>query len=170
MSPNVPFAHDLAQEVVIKAFKGFHNYQDQGQGVMPWISVIIRNTFNDLIKKQGKIDEKTEWAHVDEDGNVDYGFDAYDFANPNGSPEVNYIDALGVARIVKAIDELPEEYRQSVRMNLLANMTYKEIADELGANPITVGTRISKGRALLTKVLAQEAAEFGIVKKDKKKK
>ena len=62
----------------------------------------------------------------------------------------NFIGFQELTQNVKrAIDALPETYRQAFVMHRFKNKTYKEIAEELGVSPKTVDYRIQQSLKLL---------------------
>jgi DNA-directed RNA polymerase specialized sigma24 family protein len=55
-------------------------------------------------------------------------------------------------------------------LSFVAEWTYQEIADYLKIPVATVGTRIFRGRALLRKLLIEQAQQYGIGLNQKNKK
>ncbi|MDO5663740.1 MAG: RNA polymerase sigma-70 factor [Bacteroidia bacterium] len=54
---------------------------------------------------------------------------------------------------IKAMEQLPENFRQAFEMSRIGKMTHKEIAKSLGVSPQTVNYRLSKALELLRKEL-----------------
>ena len=52
-------------------------------------------------------------------------------------------------RLHEAIRQLPDSYREAFLMHRFKDMTYKEIADELGVSVQTVNYRISQALKIL---------------------
>jgi RNA polymerase sigma-70 factor (ECF subfamily) len=80
------------------------------------------------------------------------------------------IEKFGMAEIEDAINSLDEEFRDVAFQKFVVGLGNKEIAELLGLNQNTVGTRVSRAREKLSEVLKEMAAGFGIgLDEDKKK-
>jgi RNA polymerase sigma-70 factor (ECF subfamily) len=67
---------------------------------------------------------------------------------------VSHEDAVGVRLDVDAaLRELPEEFRVAVGLRDLCDLDYAQIAEILDVPPGTVRSRISRGRAALSRIL-----------------
>lgn len=62
----------------------------------------------------------------------------------------------GYTDLVELFTHLPETYRAVLEMKLLLGYTEREIAERLGLSQTAVSTRVSRGRALLRKMLEEE--------------
>jgi RNA polymerase sigma-70 factor, ECF subfamily len=71
----------------------------------------------------------------------------------NHSPEAAAVSSLGIARIHRLIDALPEELRQPLVLSTLEEMTSAQIGVALGIPEGTVRTRIQRARLLLKQKL-----------------
>jgi RNA polymerase sigma-70 factor (ECF subfamily) len=57
--------------------------------------------------------------------------------------------------INQAIEDLPEPYRETIRLRVIGQLEYEEIANKLGVPIGTVRSRINKARQLLTESLTR---------------
>ena len=103
---------DIAQDALMKAFKSWDSFVDIGYGPGPWLYKIAKRELVSAGIKQTELDKKHQFAYEDEEGNVDYGFDEYDFNNAADSPEMLIIEKFGMADIEAAINALDEEFRE----------------------------------------------------------
>jgi len=159
---------ELAQEVIFKAFKSWESFQDQGKGVMPWINKIIFNTNISVGVKESAHDQNRANVYTNDDGDVDFGLDKGAKAS---SAEDVYFEQLSSDLVRNAIEQLDEEFSEATMLSLIADWTYQEIADYLKIPVSTVGTKIFRGRALLRKLLIEQAQQYGIgLNKTNKKK
>lgn len=71
-----------------------------------------------------------------------------DVAEPFGVPDIYQLEELR-QNIRRAVEELPEPYREAFEMNRFENRTYKEIAEELGISAKTVDYRIQQSLKIL---------------------
>jgi len=161
---------DIAQDVLMKACKGWGSFTDQGRGPKSWLFTIAGRALMDAGIKQSEADKKQKFVYERENGTDDHGFEKYDFAKSVASPEMEIIEKFGMAEIEDAINSLDEEFRDVAFQKFVVGLGNKEIADLLGLNQNTVGTRVSRAREKLSEVLKEMAAGFGIgLDEDKKK-
>jgi RNA polymerase sigma-70 factor (ECF subfamily) len=161
---------DIAQDVLMKACNGWGSFTDQGRGPKPWLFTIASRALMDAGIKQSEADKKQKFVYERENGTDDHGFEKYDFAKSVASPEMETIEKFGMAEIEDAINSLDEEFRDVAFQKFVVGLGNKEIAELLGLNQNTVGTRVSRAREKLSEVLKEMAAGFGIgLDEDKKK-
>jgi RNA polymerase sigma-70 factor (ECF subfamily) len=159
---------ELAQEVIFKAFKSWDSFQDQGKGVMPWINKIIFNTNISVGVKESAHDQNRANVYTNDEGEPDFGLDRGAHAN---SAEDIYFEQLSSELVRAAIEQLDPEFAEATMLSLVADWTYQEIADHLNIPVSTVGTKIFRGRAILRKLLIEQAQQYGIgLNKTNKKK
>jgi RNA polymerase sigma-70 factor (ECF subfamily) len=79
-------------------------------------------------------------------------------------PEGRYYDSFLDEEIVRAIDELPDEYRTAVMLSDIQELRYAEIAQLLGIPEGTVKSRLFRGRRLLQRRLRGYAVMMGYIK------
>ena len=164
---NFAKGEELAQEVIFKAFKSWDNFQDQGKGVMPWINKIIFNTNISVGVKESSHEQNRANVYVNDEGEVDYGLDRGAKA---ASAEDVYFEQISSDLVREAIEKLDPEFAEATMLSVVAEWSYQEIADYLKIPRSTVGTKIFRGRALLRKLLIEQAQQYGIgLKKNKKK-
>ena len=63
------------------------------------------------------------------------------------------------ARVAAHLRALPPEFRETLVLREIEDLSYREIADVLGVPIGTVMSRLARGRALLQRALAAEAPE-----------
>jgi len=78
--------------------------------------------------------------------------------------EESAVDRLAFrAELDAAIDQLPERYRRPLVLFHLEGQTLQQTAAQLGLNPATTGTRLSRARELLRKKLVRRGVTVGSV-------
>ncbi len=118
-------AEDLTQEVFYKLAK---SDQEKIKNVKHWVYTIAKNTITDYYRKKKIYTEDITNQFVLEDDN-----------SAMAERELS-------GCITHFINELPEEYRQIMRMSELENRSQKDIAEQLNMNYITVRSKIQRGR------------------------
>jgi RNA polymerase sigma-70 factor (ECF subfamily) len=167
---NISFAEDVAQEVIVKAFRSWHTFKDYGAGPWPWLKMIATNALKTAGQKYYDVENKREFVRQGEDGEVDFGYDKFDQSNWGDSPEFLVIEQLGMSEIESAINALDEEFRDVAWLKFVVGLDNIEIAEMLGIKQNTIGSRVSRARAKLHESLKDIAAGYGIgLDKDKKK-
>jgi RNA polymerase sigma-70 factor (ECF subfamily) len=117
------------QEVFTRAFRHLHTL-DNPEALKPWIAQLSRRACIDRVRATR--------SEVDIDAIVEQG---------ERDPRLEQIEqALAVHR---ALDGLPEPYRDVVRRFFIEDQSYGVIADELGLPHGTIASRISRGLAML---------------------
>ena len=61
----------------------------------------------------------------------------------------------------RAVERLPEEFRDVVRLKDMEGLSYARIAEQLGIPAMTVGTRLFRARKRLKELLLEQQATSG---------
>ncbi len=104
----------------------------------PWLFAIVRNTWYSRLSRPGSTNE----VEVYSTGHDDRQDEALD-------PEQQLLQQDTVARVQRALEVLPAEFREVIVLRDLEGFAYKEIADILHVPIGTVMSRISRGRERL---------------------
>jgi RNA polymerase sigma-70 factor, ECF subfamily len=159
LTRNPTDAEDLVQETYLRAFRGFHQFEE-GTNLRAWLYRILTNTFiNSYRKKQREpqtiSDEEIEDWYL-------YSKMTERVAEP--SAETAVIEALPDEEVQDALSSLPEQFRIAVLLADVEGFSYKEIA-EITEVPIgTVMSRLHRGRKALEKRLWDVVRERGLVR------
>jgi RNA polymerase sigma-70 factor, ECF subfamily len=152
MTRNHSDAEDLVQETFAKAYAGFHQFQ-QGTNLRAWLHRILSNTFINTYRKKRREPIQDLGAEFSEDWQT--GNDP--LTPPVRSAEAEALDRLADSDILRALRELPEEFRVAIYLADIEGYPYKQIADMMGTPIGTVMSRLHRGRAKLrTKLAAYE--------------
>jgi DNA-directed RNA polymerase specialized sigma24 family protein len=63
------------------------------------------------------------------------------------------VDLIEVERIERALDELPDEYREGIAKSCLAGLPHSEVAADMGRSEVAVRKLLSRPRARLAVLL-----------------
>lgn len=131
-------ADELSHIVMIKAWKGFAKLRKPERS-KAWVKAITRNVLREYMN------EKTIYMN-DDDKELVVEFEKIEDLT---MIENDILDAIvvkeDIATVFKALNSLDEKYRMVVKMNLLMEMSLKDIADQYGMNPGTVRVIYSRG-------------------------
>jgi RNA polymerase sigma-70 factor (ECF subfamily) len=149
-------ADDLVQETFLRAYSSWDSFVP-GTECRGWLFVICRNAF-----RRGRVREA---RYVDAD---DAELEALAAAALHASAAqsgygnlfttVDLSDAVG-----RALEQLPEPFREAVTLVDLNDQSYDEAARVLGVPVGTVRSRLFRARRLMQESLIDHARDAGIV-------
>lgn len=124
-------AEDLVQQTLMRAFGAWSRFD--GQHLRSWLIRILRN--ENLMRVRSN--QRVEHAELKEDSAIDEGF--WD--------DIVWRDHAD--RILNALDEIPLDFRMTVVLCDVEQMSYDEAATILDIPVGTVRSRLSRGRAMI---------------------
>lgn len=153
-------AQDLTQNTVVKALR-FHDKFQEGSYIKAWLLTILRNTFINDYRRRARRPNLVELS-----GAEPAPQQSPDPEVPVATPGRTYEDVIELLddKVRKAIEELPDDFRQAVIMADIEDKSYKEIAEAMDCPLGTVMSRLYRGRKLLRQKLGDYAAAHGLGK------
>jgi RNA polymerase sigma-70 factor (ECF subfamily) len=133
------------QEAFLRAYRFFPTFR--GVDARPWLLAIVRNTCWTWLRKN-----RSPEATLDLDG-------ADEPVETAASAEEDLVRRADGARVSRALEELPAEFREVLVLRELEELSYREIAEVAGIPVGTVMSRLSRGRRRLQVALARPVAE-----------
>ncbi len=159
MTRNPADAEDLVQETYAKAFAGRDKFTT-GTNLKAWLYRIQTNAFINTYRKKQREPKRTD-AEAVEDWQIARA--ASHTSAGLVSAEQAALDAIGDIDIREALAEVPEDFRLAVYLSDVEGFAYKEIAEIMDTPVGTVMSRLHRGRKILREMLADYAADRGIV-------
>ncbi|PUB88079.1 MAG: hypothetical protein B6D72_16120 [gamma proteobacterium symbiont of Ctena orbiculata] len=171
LTNNSADAEDLVAEAVTKAWKSLHLLQ-QRERFRPWIYAIQRNLFISQYRKKRARPDTSSYDSLSEGcsgGEIAALLieQPDDFLSWWANPEETFVNGLLGEEIVRALEALPEAFRETVILVNLEGLAYDEAAEALGVSPGTIRSRMNRGRTLLQKQLWLHAIDAGLVSQDR---
>jgi RNA polymerase sigma-70 factor (ECF subfamily) len=125
LTHDTPSAEDLVQEVLLKAWRSFHQFRD-GTNARAWLYRILVNAFHEQGRK----------------------------VRSGPIPVNNKVPAM-IERLEvnQALDSLPEEHRTVLLLGVVEGFTCREISEILAVPIGTVMSRLSRARQALREKL-----------------
>jgi RNA polymerase sigma-70 factor (ECF subfamily) len=135
-------AEDLVQESYLRAFRSFETFE--GRDPKAWLLTVVRNTCFTWLKKKGaqQMVEFDEQTHGAEDA-------------PNG--ETVLLSQATLASLNDCLEALPLEFRETIVLRELEELSYKEIADIARVPVGTVMSRLARARKRLQQCMEGSA-------------
>lgn len=152
-------AEDLVQDSFMRAYRFFDKFE-RGTNIKAWLFRILTNTFINRYRRTAKERNLVEGSEREAVAERMMAQESSEFGQ---NPEQRFFDRLLSDDVLKAIDELPVDFRMVVVLADLQEFSYKEIAEILSCPVGTVMSRLFRGRRLLQKALTGYAQELGIV-------
>jgi RNA polymerase sigma-70 factor (ECF subfamily) len=134
-------AEDAVQECYLRALKHFDSYR--GPAMKPWLFAILRNICHSEFARRVNV-SVSPIADVAEDEQA-----TPLWREPQDTPEdtaLRHRDSGAVQRLVMA---LAEPFRETFVLREVQNLSYREIAEIVGAPVGTVMSRLARARAML---------------------
>ncbi len=159
--PNPADADDVAQETMIKAFKGIAGFQD-GTDVRAWLMTILRNTRID----RGRAAASTAGTVSIEQLGVEPADCSHDSAaddDPAWDDPDELLEDFSDCQMIQALRELPEDIRWTLLLVEIEEMDHEVAAKVLGVPVGTVKSRAFRGRAMLRQALLPLAKDLRLV-------
>ncbi len=161
MTRNSADAEDLVQETYLRAYRGFHTFEE-GTNLKAWLYKILTNTYINQYRKQQRRPDEVELDDVG-DLYLYRRLGPSEGAEAARSPEQEFLESVPSVAVTDAVEALPEQYRIAVLLADVEGFQYREIADILDIPIGTVMSRLHRGRKLLQKQLWEFGKARGLV-------
>jgi RNA polymerase sigma-70 factor, ECF subfamily len=159
MTRNPHDAEDLVQETYTKAYASFGQFRP-GTNARAWLLRILTNTFITGYRRRQREPVRVSLTGV-EDGQLTRGWAGRGVV-PRSAEEMA-LDRLRDSSVIRALKELPQDFRTAVYLADVEGFSYREVADIMRCPVGTVMSRLHRARGQLRGMLREQAAERGIV-------
>lgn len=140
-------AEDLTMEAFAKAFRNLHKFK-KDYTFSTWLFRIATNNAIDFIRKK-KLKTMSLNNTLTDDGGNSVNIDVEDDDN---NPQDEYIKSQRIEMVRIFVDKLPAKYRKLVTLRYFDELSYDEIAEELGKPLGTVKAQLHRSRELLYEI------------------
>jgi RNA polymerase sigma-70 factor, ECF subfamily len=137
-------AQDVTQIACLRAFRFFGGYQ--GGNMRAWLLTIVRNTGYTWIHKNRRADSTelfNEEIHSPE-------------LSGSADPEIHVLASADKETLNRALEELPDVFREALVLREMEGMSYREIAEVTSVSLGTVMSRLARARTRLRQSLSVE--------------
>jgi RNA polymerase sigma-70 factor (ECF subfamily) len=134
-------AQDVTQEAFLRAFRFFDGYQ--GGNMRAWLLTIVRNTCYTWLHQNRSPESAVEFDEEIHSDEMSGGAD----------PELQVLASADKETLHRALEELPEIFREVLVLREMEGMSYKEIANVASVSLGTVMSRLARARTRLRQSL-----------------
>lgn len=149
-------AKDVAIEAFLSAYKSLHTYKGIGT-FSSWLYTIATNKAKRELRKKMHYKEVSMDKPIGSDSAITLGELIMDNKN---RPDFIAKAADLKEFIYKLLSELDEKYKKALLLCDFQGLSYEEAAEILKSNPVTIGTRVRRGRKKLYKILKKYKSEI----------
>jgi RNA polymerase sigma-70 factor, ECF subfamily len=140
-------AEDLIQETFAKAYMKFHQFSP-GTNLKAWLYTILVRTFYSTCRRKDRRVGEVLAPEI-----YDAGDPRDALSEPPRSAEAEALENLGDSAVMRALDDLPDGFREVIHLADIEGYRYSEIAEIMGTPLGTVMSRIHRGRSMLREKL-----------------
>jgi RNA polymerase sigma-70 factor, ECF subfamily len=137
---------EILHEIYLQLIGGQNTFRGDAR-LSTYIYQVARITVFQKFRKENTLKRGKIYRRISEPVDIADGEQA--------SPEYFYRRKQGREIISEMIDRLPEAYRETLRLRILEDFSYEEIAEKLKIPLNTVSTKIHKGKKLLAVVFKE---------------
>lgn len=136
-------AEDVVHESYLRAHRYFHSFQG-GDG-RAWLLAIVRNMCMTWMRQRKSAEPFSDAQDVDAPNTLER------------NPEQALLLKENLGSLRSCIEELPPEYRETIILRELEELSYQQVAEITGTALGTVMSRLSRGRKRLLDCLSRSA-------------
>ncbi|WP_162419024.1 RNA polymerase sigma factor [Cyclobacterium roseum] len=140
-------AEDLTMEAFAKAFRNLHKFK-KDYTFSTWLFRIATNNAIDFIRKKKLKTMSLNNTMTDDGGNSV----TIDIEDDDNNPQDEYIKSQRKEMVRLFVSKLPAKYRKLVKLRYFNELSYDEIAAELGKPLGTVKAQLHRSRELLFEI------------------
>ncbi|HLA56393.1 MAG TPA: sigma-70 family RNA polymerase sigma factor [Flavobacterium sp.] len=135
---------DITIETFAKAFDKIATYNPEFQ-FNTWLIAIAKNVHIDMLRKK----RSALFIDIDNDDESP----AYEIADSALSAEDELIKQQNLSSLLQCIKQLKPHYQEVIQLRYFQEMSYQEIADELGEPLNNVKIKLLRAKNLLTEII-----------------
>ena len=155
LTGNAAEADDLVQETMLKAYRAWHQFE-RGTNAKGWLLTILRHAFINEYRRRTRHPETVDIDAIEP-------FSVFQEVQDD-DPQGTFFDRIVDDEVLRAIDTLPEQFRETVVLSDVEGMSYEEIARVLEVPVGTVKSRLFRARRMLQQKLYGYAVGMGYIK------
>ncbi|NEP16975.1 MAG: sigma-70 family RNA polymerase sigma factor, partial [Leptolyngbya sp. SIO4C1] len=140
---------DLSQEVWVRVHRYLHRLQEPAR-FKGWLSRIATNLFYDELRKRKRL---AGTISLDAPRRISDSYIDWELPSDEPTPVDTVLTEEFYSRLISAIADLPEIFRETIILREIKGLPYEEIAEITGVSLGTVKSRIARARYRLQAML-----------------
>lgn len=141
-------AEDIVQDALVRAFRSFSQFR--GSSPRAWLFAIVRNCCRTTqARALSRVALVVHENALGEEATAKVG----EQPDPGPNPEEQLLRSADIESVRRAIEAIPEPFREAIVLRELEGLAYAEIAEVVGVPIGTVMSRLARGRAMLAEQL-----------------
>jgi RNA polymerase sigma-70 factor (ECF subfamily) len=141
-------AEDLIQETFARAYIKFHQFE-AGTNLRAWLYRIMFRTFYTTCRKRSRKPAEVLAADLYQAAGGQGAGSQAGLVPASRSAEAEALDILGDSPVMRALAELPAQFKTVLYLSDIHGLQQSDIADIMGTPVGTVMSRIHRGRTML---------------------
>jgi RNA polymerase sigma-70 factor (ECF subfamily) len=154
LTANPADAEDLVQDAMLRAYRSWDRFT-LGTNAKGWLLTILRNLFINEYRRRRRQPETVDLDTIEP-------FTVFEKVQED--PQGAFFDRIVDDEVLRAVDALPEVFREAVMLSDVEGLSYEEIAKVLDVPVGTVKSRLYRGRRMLQAKLYEYAVGMGYIK------
>jgi RNA polymerase sigma-70 factor (ECF subfamily) len=135
-------AEDAVQECYLRALRHFETLRSPD--IKPWLFAILRNVCRTEYVRRSVVELRDVNAALEKSEDVEPLW-----GEAPETPETTMMRKLDAATIQRLVAALPEAFREVIVLREIDDLSYRDIAEVVGAPVGTVMSRLARGRSIL---------------------
>jgi len=136
-------AEDAVQECYLRALRHFDTFR--GSATKPWLFAILRNVCRTEYARRSVVELREVNAELDKSDNTEPPL----WGEAPETPETTMIRKLHAETIQRLVAALPDPFREVIVLREINDLSYRDIAEVIGAPVGTVMSRLARARSIL---------------------
>ena len=155
LAGNSADAEDLVQETMLRAYRSWDRFT-LGTNAKGWLLTILRHLFINEYRRKRRHPETVDLDTIEP-------FAVFEDMQEVDRPGA-FFDRIVDDEVLRAVDQLPEAFREAVMLSDAEGLSYEEIAKVMDVPVGTVKSRLYRGRRMLQARLYDYAVSMGYIK------
>ncbi len=151
-------AEDLTQETLVKAWRAVETFDLREHGVRPWLLTILKNSWRDMLRSRKRRSTESSLDEIGEDPPAPEAQHPLPSDIQSAAAADMLLNGFSDLRIIDALRSLHDEFRWTLLLVDVSNLSYEEAASLLEVPVGTVRSRLFRGREMLRDNLLRDYA------------
>lgn len=138
---------DIVIETFAKAFDRIATYNPE-YAFNTWLIAIAKNVHIDMLRKR----RSSLFIEITDEEDQQ----AYNVADSSPSPEDKIIKEQNLSSLLQCIKKMKPQYQEVIQLRYFQEMSYQEIADQLGEPLNNVKVKLLRAKKLLAEIISKK--------------